>query len=178
MYKALLVFTIFSFFISLIMRIPLYGWSIYLNSGDESNDIDKCYDLVNLGTQSVKVVVEAFPQSAIAKFGFVHCPIKKYGWGIRVLDPAFDGFCGLPFLVFLGYLFHYGCKNILGIKCCEKTDIYQNIGRREWLKNIWTCCTTLFCSCLGSVLFITVAMSVIGLVLASLSISEFAKRCS
>lgn len=176
MYTALLVFTIIGCIIS-AAKILLCGCRIYLNcTGNKS--YDKRYDGFNLGTQSIKVMLEAFPQSVIAKFYFVHCPIERYGWGIRILDPAFDGFCGLPFLFFLGHLCHYGCKHILGIKCCEKRDTYQNIGGREWLKNVWSCCTTLFCSCFGFVLFITVAMSVMGFVFASLSISEFSKRCS
>lgn len=176
MYKALLVFTIFSFFISLIMSIPLYGWSIYLNSGDESNDIDKCYDLVNLGTQSVKVVVEAFPQSVIiAKFGFVHCLIKKYGWGIWVLDLAFDGFCGTPFIFFLCCL---GCcccrKHILRMKCCDERDQYEHLDRKS-RRDICIYRLSLICSIAS---FIAVPFSVVGLVFASLSLSDFLKRCS
>ena len=175
-YTALLVFTIFGCIIS-AAKIFLCCCRIYVNcTGNKS--YDKRYDGFNLGTQSIKVMLEAFPQSVIAKFYFVHCPIKKYGWGVWILDPVFDSFCGVPFIVFLGYLCDYGCKHVLGIKCCEKTNTYQNIGRREWLKNIWTCFTTLFCSRFGSVLLITVAMSVMGLVFASLSLSEFSERCS
>ena len=176
-YRALLAFTIIGGIISFIIRIPLYVWRIYLDcKGNKS--YDKRYDDLNLGTQSIKVVLEAFPQSAIAKFGFVHCPIKKYGWGVRFLDPTFDGFCGLPFIFFLCYLCYYGCKHILRIKsCCQEGDEYQSFGRREWSKNDFTRCTTFLCS-FGCVLFITVALSVAGLVFASLSLSEFSKRCS
>lgn len=171
-YRALLAFTIIGGIISFIIRIPLYVWRIYLNcTGNKS--YDKCYDDFSLGTQSIKVILEVFPQSVIAKFYFVHCPIKKYGWGIWLLDPAFDGFCGAPFIVFLCYLCFYGCKHILRIKCCDGRD-----ENEESLKNVFIRCTTLLCSCFVSVLFITVALSVVGLVFASLSLSEFSKRRS
>ena len=111
--------------------------------------------------------LEAFPQSIIAKFYFAHCPMKKCCWGVRFLDPAFDTLCGFPFIFFLVYLCYYGC---ITCKCCDKREEY---GRREWLKNLCTCCI-----CFGSVLFITFALSVMGLVFASLSLSEFSKRCS
>ena len=68
----------------------------------------------------------AFPQSPVAKFDFVHFPIKKYGWGVWFLDPAFDGFCGTPFIYFL---------------CCMvtvtavKTHLHEILRRERW---IWT----------------------------------------
>ena len=97
-YTALLVFTIFGCIIS-AAKIFLCRCRIYLNcTGNKS--YDKRYDGFNLGTQSIKVMLEAFPQSVIAKFYFVHCPIKKYGWGVWILDPVFDSFCGVPFIVF------------------------------------------------------------------------------
>lgn len=83
-YTALLVFTIFGCIIS-AAKIFLCCCRIYLNcTGNKS--YDKRYDGFNLGTQSIKVMLEAFPQSVIAKFYFVHCPIKKYGWGVWILD--------------------------------------------------------------------------------------------
>ena len=168
-YEALLVFTIFGCIISSI-RISLYVWRIYYNCTSNESD-EKCYDDCNLGTQSIKVILEAFPQSVIAKFGFVHCPIKKYGWKIWLLDPAFDGFCGTPFIYFLCYLCYYGYKHI---KCCDERQHYESFGRTEWWKKVWFYCTTF----VRFVLFITVALSVIGLVFASLSLIEFSKRCS
>ena len=175
MYKALLGFTIIGCIIS-GTKIYLCVWRIYLKcTGNES--CDKRYDDFSLGTHSIKVILEAFPQSVIAKFSFVHCPIKKYGWGVRFLDPAFDSFCGAPFIFFLCYLCYYGYKHMLRIKCCDERDENEYGRLGEWLKNVCTCCITLFCSRCGSVLFITVALSVVGLVFASLSISEFSKRC-
>jgi len=162
-YEALLVFTIFGGVISLI-RISLYVWRIYLNYKCNGSD-EKRYDDCNLGTQSIKVILEAFPQSVIAKFGFVHCPIKKYGWKIWFLDPAFDGFCGTPFIFFLCYLCYYGYKH--------ERQHYESFGRTEWWK-VCFCCTTF----VRFILFITVALSVTGFVFASLSLSEFSKRCS
>ena len=172
-YRALLAFTVIGGIIS-VVRIFLYVWRAYLNCTG-SKGYDKCYDDFNLGTQSIKVVLEAFPQSAIAKFGFLHCPIKKYGWGVWFLDPAFDGFCGALFIYFICVI-----MSVLRIKCCGEGDEYQNLGRREWSEkdNVWTYCKTLFCSCFGSVLFIAVPLSVVGLIFASLSLSEFSKHCS
>lgn len=95
-YRALLAFTVIGCFIS-VTKISLCVWRIYLKyKGNES--YEKCYDVLSLGAHSVKVILEAFPQPIIAKFYFVHCPIKKYGWGVRFLDPAFDTFCGFPFI--------------------------------------------------------------------------------
>lgn len=62
------------------------GWKIYLNCR-EDNDEEERYDNISLWLNAVKVVFEAFTQSVIAKFYFVHCPIKRYGWGF--LDATF-----------------------------------------------------------------------------------------
>ena len=122
-YRALLAFTIIGGIISLL-RICLYVWGIRLNcSGNKS--YDKLYDDLNMAMQSIKVILEAFPQSAIAKFGFVHCPIKKYGWGIWVLDPAFDGFCGMPFIFFL-----------LSLCCCYCVNTGPTLNVARKAKNI------------------------------------------
>lgn len=159
-YRALLAFTIIGGIISLF-RISLYVWRIYLNCSSEESH-DKRYDDFDMGMQSIKVALEAFPQSVIAKFYFVHCPIKKYSWGF--LDPAFDGFCGAPFIFFLLSLCCcYWRKN--GPYICTKYS-YLNYGG-ERLKNF----------CIYIALFITFALSVIGLVFAGLSLSEFSKRC-
>lgn len=167
-YAALLVFTIFGCIISFI-RISLYVWRlICLCTSNESDE--KRYDDCNLGTQSIKVILEAFPQSAIAKFGFVHCPIKKYGWTIWSLDPAFDGFCGTPFIFFLVYLCYYGCKHII---CCDERQNYESFGPTEWCKKAFCCAIFV-----RFILFIAFALSVTGLVFAILSLSEFSKRCS
>ncbi len=90
-YEALLAFVIIGSIIS-TARISLYVWGIFLNCKNDDSQ-DKRYDYIDLGMHSVKVIFEAFPQSVIANF-FVHCPIKKYGWGMKILDPTFDTFCG------------------------------------------------------------------------------------
>ena len=87
-----------------VLRVSLNVWKIYLNcskanetngyednedrqllvvvvSGRRKEDNEKRYDDLSLVVSSLKAVLEAFPQSVIAKFYFVHCPIKKYGWG-------------------------------------------------------------------------------------------------
>ena len=163
-YRALLAFTIIGCFIS-FFRICLYFWGIYLDCCSKESH-DKRYDDFDMAMQSIKVILEAFPQSVIAKFYFVHCPIKKYGWGVWFLDPAFDGFCGAPFIFFLVSLcFCYCRKHGPYIECCEESE--ESNG--EWSKN--------FCISYN-VLFITFALSVTGLVFAGLSLSEFSKRCS
>ena len=163
-YRALLAFTIIGGIIS-CFRIFLYGWRICLNCRSEES-YDRRYDDLDMGMQSMKVILEAFPQSVIAKFYFVHCPIKKSGWGIRVLDPAFDGFCGVPFILFLFSLCCcYCCKHGPYIECCKEREEYKG----KWSKNFYISC---------SALFITFALSVTGLVFAILSIVEFSKRCA
>ena len=163
-YRALLAFTIIGGIIS-FFRICLYVWRIYLNCSSDER-YDKRYDDLDMGMQSIKVALEAFPQSVIAKFYFVHCPLKKYGWGIRILDPAFDSFCGFPFVLFLGSLCCCYCrKHGPYIECCEESEEVEG----GWSKN--------FCISYNA-LFITFTLSVTGLVFAGLSISEFSKRCS
>ena len=76
-YRALLAFTIIGCFIS-FFRICLYFWGIYLDCCSKESH-DKRYDDFDMAMQSIKVILEAFPQSVIAKFYFVHCPRTKYG---------------------------------------------------------------------------------------------------
>ena len=105
-YEAPLAFVIIGCIIS-TARISLDVWGICLvYKNDESQD--KRYDDLDLGMHAVKVVLEAFPQSVLANF-FVHCPIKKYGWGIKILDPTFDSFCGMQFIFFWISLIWYYC---------------------------------------------------------------------
>ena len=74
--------------------------------------------------QSIKVALEVFPQSVTAEFYFVHCPIKKYGWGF--LDPAFDGFCSAPFILFLLSLCCCYCrKHGPYIEYCEESEVLE-----------------------------------------------------
>lgn len=148
-YEALLAFVIIGGIIS-ILRISLYVWRIVLNYRDDEDERhEKRYDDLDIGIHIAKVVLEAFPQSVIAKFYFVHCPIKKYGWDIKILDPAFDSFCGAPFFFFWISLCCYCCKHSLRNKVCVPVT-----------------------------LIITFAISVAGFVFAVLSIAEFANRCS
>lgn len=162
-YRALLAFTIIGGFIS-VFRISLYVWRIYLNCSSEKS-YDKRYADLDMGMQSIKVALEAFPQSVIAKFHFVHCPIKKYGWGF--LDPAFDSFCGFPFIIFLlSFCCCYCCKHGPYIECCKESEERKG----KWSKN--------FCIGYNVLFFIAFFLSVIGLVFAGLSVSEFLKRCS
>lgn len=162
-YRALLAFTIIGGIIS-SFRILLYGWRIYLNCSSEER-YDKRYDDFDMGMQSIKVALEVFPQSVIAEFYFVHCPIKKYGWGF--LDPAFDSFCGAPFIFFLFSLCCCYCrKHPPCIECCEESEELVGEGSKNFRisYNVFK--------------FITFALSITGLVFAGLSLSEFSKRCS
>ena len=163
-YTALLAFVIIGCIIS-AARISLYVWRIYLKCSEDES-YEKRYDDLDIGIHMVKVIFEAFPQSVIAKFYFVHCPIKKYGWGIKILDPAFDTFCGLPFIFFLVSLFCcYCCK--YGTKCGGETEqVYEN-----WVEKVR-------CNCWALALFTTFIISVVGLGFASSSLREFDRRCS
>ena len=118
----------------------------------------------------------AFPQSPVAKFDFVHFPIKKYGWGVWFLDPAFDGFCGTPFIYFL---------------CCMvtvtavKTHLHEILRRERWIWTIGSNVVPLHLHLPSQVVlrlfhsFVYCGpFSVIGLAFASLSFSQFLKRCS
>ena len=153
-YEALLAFVIIGCIIS-TARIFLYIWGIILMyKNDESQD--KRYDDLELGMHAVKVVFEAFPQSVLANF-FVHFPKKKYGWGIKTLDPTVDSFCGAPFIfLWISLLWYYCCK--YPCKCDNNT---------EWKK-----------VCVATSLSITVVISVVGFVFAVLSLVESANRCS
>ena len=153
-YEALLAFTIIGGIISAV-RISLYIWRIHLNrKNDESRD--KVYDNLDLGVISVKVVLEAFPQSLIANF-FVHCPIKKYGWGTKILDPTFDAFSGMPFIIFWISLRCYCCK--YPFKCDD-----EPARKKAYILPI--------------AMSFTFVVSVVGIVFAGLSLGEFANRCS
>ena len=151
-YESLLAFVIIGGIIS-ILRISLYVWRILLNyRDDEDESHEKRYDDLDIGMHMAKVVFEAFPQSVIAKFFFIHCPINQYGWGIKILDPTFDSFCAAPFLFFWFSLFGcYCCKHSLRKVCMPDMSV---------------------------TLIITFAISVAGFVFAILSIVEFANRCS
>ena len=152
-FKALLAFTVIGGFIS-VAKISLYVWRIRLNCTDNVNESDeKSYDDFDLGMQSIKVILEAFPQSVISKFYFVYC------------DPAFDSFCGAPFIFFLFSLYCCYCrKHGPCIGCCDESGENE----REWSMNI---CISL------TAVFITFVISVMGLVFAILSLSEIPKKC-
>ncbi|KAJ7394733.1 hypothetical protein OS493_000561 [Desmophyllum pertusum] len=153
-YKALLYSTIIGCIISAV-RMSLYVWRICLNRrNDESHD--KLYDDLCIGINSMKVVLEAFPQSVIAKFFFFHCPIRKYGRGIKILDPTFDVFCGTPFLFFSAAL----CWYFRNYRCGHNDEAER---RKRCILFI--------------VMPIPFIVSLVGLDLAILSFSDFAKCC-
>ena len=153
-YRALLYSTITGFCIS-VVRIPLYLWRIHLNRRNGQNH-EKLYNDLDLGVNSLKVLLEAFPQSVIAKFYFTRCPLQENSWGVKILDPTFDIFCGASFVHFCAslswYVYNYRCE----------AEPATEHGKRCFL-----------------FIFIPIPffISLVGLDFAILSFSEFAKRC-
>ena len=101
-------------------------------------------------------MLEAFPQAVIAKFFFVQCATKKYGLGIKILDPTFDVFCGAPFLFFFASL----CWYVHNYRCADDE------GTEQQKRCI-----------LFVILPIPFFVSLVGLDLIILSFSDFLKRC-
>lgn len=103
-HDALMAFFVIGLHIT-ILRVALYLWRIQLyRTGDDSRD--ETHNVVNLWTSSVKVWLEAFPQSTIAQYYFGDCaPEHSNGLFVRV----FDFFSIIAFLLFLGYLANYYC---------------------------------------------------------------------
>ena len=158
-FVALLVFVILGCFISL-GRIYLYFYqlhhSIKVLHPIEGDDFEDRYDKKSLQISALKVVCEAFPQSVIAKFYFVHCAIEKYGWGVG-LDASFDFFCGAPFIIFFVSLGWYWLKQTLKRGCSCKIVLRSRM------------------TCMVCAVIITAS---VGLVFAALSLSDVYKRCS
>ena len=149
---ALLVFLIFGCVIS-IGRICLYFYDLHLiltegNYGEEDNGAR------SLQINALKVTLEAFPQSVIARFYFVHCPLKRYVWGYG-LAATFDFFCGSPFIFFFVSLFWYLLQRAIKRGC--KMEL-----------NGWIACA----------LIVLISMSTLGLTFAASSLSYTYKQCS
>lgn len=153
-YRALLYSMITGCIIS-VARISLYVWRICLNRRNEENH-DKVYDNLDLGINSVKVILEAFPQSVIAKFYLNHCPIENQGLGIKILAPTFDALCGIPFLLLCASL----CWYVHNYRCADDDEAE---GQKRCLLYI--------------VMPIPFFVSLVGLDLAILSFSDFFKHC-
>lgn len=149
---ALLVFLIIGCVIS-IGRISFYFYDLHLfltegNYGEEDNEAR------SLQINALKVILEAFPQSVIAKFYFVHCPLKKYVWGYG-LAATFEFFCGSPFIFFFISLFWYLLQRATKRGC--KMEI--NIG-------------------IACGLIVLISMSTLGLTFAASSLSYTYEQCS
>ena len=78
-------------------------WEICCYNEEKKDLYKHCSNCV----RAIKVIIEAFPQSLIAKFGFDGCPIKTSPWNF--LDTGFDIFCIIPFVLFMCCLFWWCC---------------------------------------------------------------------
>ena len=88
-----------------IVRVMLYLWRIQLyRTGDDSRD--ETHNAINLWMSLAKVLLEAFPQSTIAKFYFGNCAPAGSN---EVLVRVFDAFCIIAFIIFFAYLFCQYC---------------------------------------------------------------------
>lgn len=153
-YATLLFFVILGCFVSL-GRIYLYFCQLrHYYRPIESHDGEDRFDERSLVMSTLKVVFEAFPQSVIAKFYFINCPIEKHGWGFS-LYVSFDFFCGAPFVLFFLSLFWYLFRWTLKRGC--KIELNTGIV------------------CVMCVSIITASM---GLVFAASSFSDVYKQCS
>ena len=110
---ALLAFVIIGCLVSFV-RICLYICRMYCfnEDGDDEEDEVCCdYAQCSICVDAIKLIIEVFPQSVIAKFLFDGCPIKKSNmW--KFLDTGFDIFCITPFFFFIYSLsWWYCCGN-------------------------------------------------------------------
>ncbi|XP_078358692.1 uncharacterized protein LOC144643353 [Oculina patagonica] len=88
-----------------ILRVGLYLWRIQLyRTGDDSRD--ETHNAINLWMSSAKVLLEAFPQSTIAKFYFGTCAPTGSN---DSLVKAFDAFSIIAFILFLCYFVYCYC---------------------------------------------------------------------
>ena len=109
-YGAILTFMIIGCLVS-TARICLYIWKMFLIDDDDEDESDlDCYYQFSLCADAIKVIIEVFPQSVIAKFAFDGCPIKTSKW--KFLDIGFDVFCIAPYVIFICSMsFWYFCYN-------------------------------------------------------------------
>lgn len=85
------------------IRIILYLWRIQLYRTYDHSE-DKTHDALNLWMSLAKVLLEAFPQSTIAKFYFSNCVTTD---SMKTWVQAFDVFSIFPFIMFVCYLVYY-----------------------------------------------------------------------
>ena len=152
-FAALVTFTITGCFISL-GRLYFY----FCQLGHSSKVVDdtegtNLYEERFLQMSALKIVLEAFPQSVIARFYFVDCPMEKYGWGFG-LYTSFDIYCGAPFVSFYSYFLLYLRKR-------------TQKGINEMELHAGMVCVMCVASSLASA----------GLVFVSLSLLDAYKRC-
>ena len=150
-FDALLIFVITGCFVSL-GRIYVYFCELRRITSEGSYGAEN-YDARSLQINALKVVFEAFPQSVIAKFYFVHCPIKKYSWGYG-LTASFDFFCGAPFIFFFLSLFWYLWKRAIQRGC--KMELNTGIA---------------------CVMGVVISMATLGFMFAVSSLSDTYKQC-
>jgi len=105
-HTALMVFFVIGLNVT-IPRVGLYLWRIHLyRTGDDSKN--EIHAAINLWMSLAKVWLEAFPQSAIAKFYFGNCALED---NIKALVQAFDVFSIFPFIMFVCYTYYY-CRTL------------------------------------------------------------------
>lgn len=103
-HTALMVFFVIGLTVT-IGRVGLYLWIIQLYRTDDGGD-GETHAAINLWMSLAKVWLEAFPQSAIAKFYFGNCALKD---NIKTLVQAFDVFSIFPFIMFVFFSCVYWC---------------------------------------------------------------------
>lgn len=101
-HTALMVFFVIGLHVT-ILRVGLYLWRIQLYRTDDEGD-GETHVAINLWMSLAKVWLEAFPQSAIAKFYFGNCALRD-----KTLVQAFDVFSIFPFIMFVVFSFVYWC---------------------------------------------------------------------
>ena len=101
-HDALLAFMIIGLLV-FIPRMYLYIWKMCCFEKDDEEDHDKW----SICVSAIKLIIEVFPQSVIAKFFFDGCPIKESDW--KFLDLGFDIFCIIPYVLFIYSLSKWYC---------------------------------------------------------------------
>ena len=98
-YGALVAFMVIGCLVS-TARICLYIWRMFCIDDDDEDESDlDLYFQYSICVDAIKVIIEVFPQSVIAKFAFYDCPIKTSPW--KFLDVGFDVFCIAPYVIFI-----------------------------------------------------------------------------
>ena len=131
-FAALMVFTIVGYIISLLFMM-------YFVLAPEEGDGGEGVNGTLLRLQSLIVILEAFPQSIIAKFCFDQCPLKE-DRGLPVV-PAFYVFSALSPIIFFVFLSWF-CFNHNG-----------------WTPITKTCMTIAYVYALPSLVFALLALS-------------------